>query len=71
MVPVASWVSVWSIRMAISSPAVSDPSTLWAANIFCVRFMGMGAVSQGMVAWRGKRPGQSVHGDVPAMNPLY
>jgi len=24
-----------------------------------------------MVAWRGKRPGQSVHGDVPAMNPLY
>src|SRR3970040_3071794 len=38
MVPVASWVSVWSTRMAISVPGASARETRWSARILRVRF---------------------------------
>ena len=34
VVPVASWVRVWSIRSPISAPASSLPAARWAARIF-------------------------------------
>ena len=51
MVPVASWVSVWSIRMPISWPGVISPSTRWTSISFCATFMARGAIS-------GPFPGQ-------------
>ncbi len=36
MVPVASWVRVWSIRSPISEPGTRSPVTRWAARIFWV-----------------------------------
>src|SRR3989304_6955042 len=38
MVPVASWVRVWSTRIAISVPGASSPETRWSARILRVRF---------------------------------
>ena len=35
MVPVASCVSVWSMRRPISAPGVISPLTRWALMIFC------------------------------------
>ncbi len=39
MVPVASWVRVWSMRMPISSPTAQRPSTRWLSRIFRVRLL--------------------------------
>ncbi|OPZ66513.1 MAG: hypothetical protein BWY84_00155 [Candidatus Aerophobetes bacterium ADurb.Bin490] len=36
MVPVASWVKVWSIFIPISSPVLREPDTRCAENIFSV-----------------------------------
>ncbi len=41
-VPVASWVSVWSIRIPIGAPGSISPSTRWAAISFCATFLGIG-----------------------------
>lgn len=42
MVPVASWVRVWSIFRAIDSPSRIDPSSRCEAISFWVTFCGMG-----------------------------
>ena len=42
MVPVASWVSVWSIRSPISLPAVGSPSTRWSEISFRVSVATLG-----------------------------
>ena len=39
IVPVASWVRVWSMRIATSSPTTGFPATRWARRIFSVTFM--------------------------------
>ena len=36
MVPVASWVSVWSILMPTSFPFSGFPSVMWVVSIFSV-----------------------------------
>src|SRR5208282_439597 len=41
MVPVASWVRVWSMRIPISPPLFHSPSTRWASRIFRVRLLPM------------------------------
>ena len=41
MVPVASWVRVWSMRRAISLPGVMSPETRWSLMIFCAMVMPM------------------------------
>ena len=38
IVPVASWVSVWSIRRPISDPAVISPSARCELISFCATF---------------------------------
>ena len=43
MVPVASWVSVWSIRSPISVPGVISPSARWDLISFCATFSPMRA----------------------------
>jgi len=49
MVPVASWVRVWSIRMAMGSPGLIRPSTKCARMIFWTMFdpMAVSRVSLG------------------------
>jgi len=44
MVPVASWVSVWSIRMPISPPATIRPATRWDSMSFPVRVLPISGI---------------------------
>src|SRR3972149_10575276 len=54
MGPVASWVSVWSTRIAISVPGVSSPETRWSARILRVRFWPNSTPPQGDVRRLGE-----------------
>src|SRR3989304_8352090 len=54
MVPVASWVRVWSTRIAISVPGASSPETRWSARILRVRFWPNSTPPQGDVRRLGE-----------------
>ena len=57
-VPVASWVRVWSIRRAISSPGVISPSTRWDAMSWWATPWGMRRPPEGSAAVAPRVPDQ-------------
>ena len=61
MVPVASWVRVWSIRIAISCPGVISPETRWVAISFWATLRPMGFSSSIPGALRGSWKPAGLH----------
>src|SRR5579875_3387158 len=62
MVPVASWVSVWSIRSPISSPGVMSPQTRCEEMSFCVTVRAMVRTLQPWAGLRGWQAGRLLRG---------